>query len=304
MYLCDAPTVTAMAGDRLRRTVAGAVNRLVVGSADRPERLLDPSDPGPIAYDSPVRSVHADASMFIGGVRALLLQTLHPVAMFAIDEHSAYRHDAIGRLQRTAMFIGQTTFGSGAEADQAIAMINAIHSRVTGVLPDGSIYRADDPHLLGWVHATEVDSFLTSYQRFGPGRLSDAEADQYVADMAPIAEALGVDDAPLNRAELAATLDSYRDELMATPQCRDATRFLFAPELPITILPFYGVIFSAAVATLPRYARSMLLLPVAPLVDPLVLRPAAGLLTRTVRWAAFTHEPLDPATGLRPIDAE
>ena len=111
------------------------------------------------------------------------------------------------------------------------------------------------------------------------------ECDQYVADMSIMGEALGVDNAPRSRAELAASIDSYREELRPTSECRDTTRFLFAPPLPIGVLPFYGLIFSSSVALLPRWARSMLLLPVAPGIDPLVLRPAMTALTRTLRWA-------------------
>lgn len=275
-----------MSPDFLRRRLSRVVQSLVVGE-ERPTAppTWDPDDPNPIALDSPVRTVHADPAMFVGGVRALLFQTLHPVAMHAVAEHSDYEHDPLGRLQRTASFLGSTTFGSGAQANAAIERVRMIHERVVGTLPDGSLYRADDPHLLGWVHVTEVDSFLSGYQRYGARRLSDEEGDRYVADMATIGTALGVEDAPQSRAELAAMIDSYRGELHPTRACRDATRFLFAPPLPIGVLPFYGIIFSSAVALLPRWARAMLLLPVAPGIDPFVLRPATKALTNALRWA-------------------
>lgn len=275
-----------MPADFVRHRIAKAVQNLVAGdrhqSAPAP---WDPADPNPIPPNSPVRVVHADPAMFVGGVRALLFQTLHPVAMQAVAEHSDYQHDPLGRLQRTAQFLGQTTYGTGADANEAIARVRAIHEQVVGTLPDGTLYRADDPRLLGWVHATEVDSFLAGYQRYGARPLDPDECDRYVADMAVIGDALGVDDAPESRAELAAMLDSFRDELEPTQACRDATRFLFAPQLPIGVLPFYGLIFSSAVALLPGWARSMLLLPVAPGIDPFVLRPATSALTHALRWA-------------------
>lgn len=280
-----------MTPDYLRRRLAGAVRSIVVGEATEQARPVRASsrahaaEPGPIPSDSPVRVVHADPAMFVGGVRALLLQTLHPVAMQAVAEHSDYRNDPLGRLQRTASFLGATTFGSKADAATAIAMVRAVHERVTGTLPDGSTYRADDPHLLGWVHATEVDSFLVGFQRYGATRLDPEQADRYVADMAIIGSALGVEHAPTTRAELSDTLASYRNELATTRACRDATRFLFAPQLPLSVLPAYGLIFSASVGLLPRWARSMLLLPLAPGVDPLVLRPATRALTGVLRWA-------------------
>jgi len=280
-----------MTAELVRKRVAATVRQLVVGNHEPTEiQPWDHEDLNPIGLDSPVRVVHADPSMFVGGIRALLLQTLHPVAMYAVAEHSDYEHDPLGRLQRTAAFLGETTFGSGAQANQAINLVRSIHSRVVGTMPDGTIYRADDPHLLGWVHVTEVDSFLAGYQRYGKSRLSQNEADQYVADMAIIGTALGVEDAPQSQAELAAMIDSYRAELGPSKQCRDATRFLFAPALPIPVLPFYGLIFSSAVAMLPRWARSMLLLPVAPGIDPLVLRPATTALTHVLRWARPTED--------------
>ena len=287
-----------MTAELVRQRVATVVRKLVIGeNTTTPVSIWDPADPNPIAADSPVRVVHADPAMFVGGVRALLFQTLHPVAMRAVAEHSNYEHDPLGRLQRTASFLGQTTYGTGAQANQAIETVRAIHSRVVGTMPDGTIYRADDPRLLGWVHVTEVDSFLTGYQKYGAHRLTSAECDRYIADMGIIGTALGVEDAPQSQAELSAMLDSYRDELAPSQDCRDATRFLFAPALPIGVLPFYGLIFSSAAAMLPRWARSMLLLPVAPGVDPLVLRPATKALSHVLRWAQVAPHAESAPTG-------
>ena len=277
---------TMTAADLLRDRLATAVRSVVGGSSEpRPVAKWDPTDPPLIDMTSPVRTVHADPAMFVGGVRSLLYQTLHPTTMFAVSEHSDYRNDPLGRLHRTAHFLGATTFGAASEARQAIEVVRAIHGTVTGVTADGKPYRADDPHLLGWVHATEVDSFLRSHQRYGTARLSTSDRDAYVADMAPIGEALGVRDAPRSTAELRARLAAYRPELASTRQSRETTRFLFAPPLPRATLPFYALIFGAAVGLLPRHARAMLMLPLAPGVDPLVLRPATTALTRTLRWA-------------------
>lgn len=282
--------MNGVSGERVRKLINDSVQALFVpGDSDaRPQEppVFDPDAEGLLPADSPVRIVHGDPAMFVGGVRALLYQTLHPAAMYAVATHSDYRSDPLGRLQRTGSFLGTTTYGSVDQAEEAIAIVRAIHARVTGTLPDGTPYRAADPHLLGWVHTTEVDSFLTAYQRYGESRLTEEQADRYVSDMAVIGERLGMDHAPRNQAELAAMLDSYRPELSATPECRETTRFLFAPPLPLPNLPFYGVIFGAATAMLPYWARAMLLLPVAPGIDPLVLQPAARAITQTLRWAS------------------
>ncbi len=288
---CTGAYAAGVGPELLRRQVGGTVRRLVAGSdAQASMPIPDPGDPGLIPLDSPVRIVHADSAMFVGGVRALLFQTLHPVAMYAVANHSDFEHDPLGRLQRTAGFLGATTFGGGTAGTQVINIVRAIHERVAGTMADGTPYAADDPHLLNWVHATEIDSFLTGNQRYGRQRLTDPEADRYIADMAVIAEALGARNVPTSQAELAETIEAFRPELAPSTECRDATRFLFAPPLPRTVLPFYGLIFTSAVASLPQWARSMLLLPVAPGVDSLLLRPATKVLTSTLRWAMTPTE--------------
>ena len=130
--------------------------------------------------------------MFVGGLRALLLQSLHPLAMAGVAEHSNYRDDPWGRLQRTSIFLAETTFGSAVDAQRAVDRVRGIHRRVHGVAADGRAYTATDPHLLEWVHIAEADSFLRAHQLYGAAPLDQAGRDGYVADMAEIAAKLGV----------------------------------------------------------------------------------------------------------------
>ena len=125
--------------------------------------------------------------MFIGGLRALLLQSLHPLAMAGVAQHSNYRGDPWGRLQRTSTFLAETTFGSAVDAQRAVDRVRGIHRRVHGVAADGRTYTATDPHLLEWVHVAETDSFLRAHQFYGAAPLDQAGRDGYVADMAEIA---------------------------------------------------------------------------------------------------------------------
>jgi uncharacterized protein (DUF2236 family) len=122
--------------------------------------------------------------MFIGGIRALLMQSLHPVALQAVADQAGFRRDFWGRFQRTSRYLAITTYGTVPDAERAIAVVRAIHRRVTGRSPDGRWYSAEDPHLLMWVHVAEVDSFLKAFQVFGAEKLSAAEADEYVCQMA------------------------------------------------------------------------------------------------------------------------
>ena len=279
---------------KVRRVIADALRDRVIGP-DAPEKQESVMlAPGERWFDDtrPVRTVHADASMFIGGMRALLLQTLHPLAMAGVAEHSDYRNDPWGRLQRTAEFLAATTFGPADVAQHAIDRVNAVHRAVTGTAPDGRPYAASDPHLLRWVHVAEVDSFLRAYQTYGAGRLTPAQADGYVTDMALIARKLGVTAPPLSVRGLRDQLTMFRHEVRSTPQSRDAVHYLLVdPPLDAAARIPYAMISAAAVATLPGWARNELRIPRLPLVDELVARPIGSVLARTFRWAMTIDGP-------------
>jgi uncharacterized protein (DUF2236 family) len=270
----------------VRRRLQRSLRFLVSGSPEPPVRMsTDRHDEGLFGPHSMTWRIHADASMFIGGLRSLLIQTLHPRVMAGVADHSDYRRDPLGRFQRTASFVGVTTYGTTAEAEGVIATIRRVHSRVVGTTPEGEPYEANDPHLLAWVHATEVDSFLRAYRRYGSSPLTGEEADRYVAEMATVATLLGSERPPRSVAELSETLHAFRPELRAGKQAKDAVRWLLVPPLPLIGRPPYGVVATAAVSLLPRWSRRMLWLPVAPGVEPLVVRPAATALVRVLGWA-------------------
>jgi uncharacterized protein (DUF2236 family) len=246
------------------------------------------ANPGPRWFgpDRPIRRVHGDAAMFVGGLRALLLQSLHPQAMIAVAQHSDYRTDPWGRLQRTSTFLAATTFGAADDAQRAVDHVRHVHQFVTGTDPDGRPYRADDPHLLRWVHVAETDSFLRCHQRYGARPLDPAGCDGYVADTARIALALGVEDPPQTRAELAEALRSYHPELRATPAALEAARFLvWNPPLPLLARGPYALLAAAAIAELPTWARQELRLPRLPVAEPVIVAPAGHAIIGAIRWA-------------------
>src|SRR5688572_9586068 len=142
----------------LRTVLAEAVRSRVAGASPDTSMFTAPG-PRWFPEDAAIRAVHGDASMFIGGLRALLLQSLHPLAMAGVAGHSGYRGDPWGRLQRTSTFLATTTFGPAEDAQAAVDHVRAIHERVRGTAPDGRPYAAGDPHLLAWVHVAEIDSF-------------------------------------------------------------------------------------------------------------------------------------------------
>lgn len=279
--------VERLVGD-VRRRVGAAVFQRVAGpgGAEVRERLNDPDATPWFPAGSPITRVHGDASMFIGGLGALLLQSLHPLAMAGVDQHSGYQGDPWGRLARTSRFLAVTTFGTREEADRQIARVRTVHRRVTGVAADGRPYEASDPHLLSWVHAAEVTSFLAAHRRYGAEQLTDAEADEYVAQSGEVAAALGAIDVPHSVVEARHQLRRYRSELASTPAARATARYLvFNPPLPLPLRPAYAPIAGAAVALLPRWARWPLRLPWLPVAEATVLRAGGQAITRTLRWA-------------------
>jgi uncharacterized protein (DUF2236 family) len=271
------------------RRIAGEVLFERVAGPDGPAartRIHDTPGERWFAEDRPIRAVHGDASMFVGGLRALLLQSLHPLAMAAVAAHSGYRGDPWGRLARTSTFLATTTFATAEDAQRAVDKVRGIHQRVRGTSTEGVAYHAADPHLLAWVHVAEVDSFLRAHQRYGARPLDQDGRDGYVADAARVATALGVPDPPRSQAELDERLAAYRPELRSTPEARDAARFLLlTPPIPWPVRLPYGVLGANAVAMLPRWAREQLRVPRVPGIDSGAVRAAGHGMVRTIRWA-------------------
>jgi uncharacterized protein (DUF2236 family) len=286
------------AADLVRDRMGGLIFQRVAGPQGPARRRVihDAAGERWFAEDRPVRQVHGDSSMFAGGITALLLQSLHPLAMAAVAGHSGYRGDPWGRLQRTSYFLAVTSFGTASDARAAIVRVRAIHQRITGTAPDGRPYAASDPHLLTWVHIAEADSFLRAHTRFGARPLDQAGRDGYVADLARIGIELGVPDPPRTEAELTARIASYRAELAGTAAAREAARFLLlTPPLPAIARPPYAVLAAAAVSLLPGWARRPLHLPRLPVTEAALVRPAGHAMVHAIRWA-ITAPPVAPAS--------
>lgn len=274
--------------DPARMWLAEQIRARVIGDEPESKAAEVMLTPGPrwFAEGRVIREVHSDAAMFIGGLRALLLQSLHPLAMAGVAEHSDYRADPWGRLQRTADFLAATTFGPVPMAERAIDRVKQVHRHVVGRAADGRPYSAGDPHLLGWVHIAEMDSFLAAHQRYGRRRLSPGGVDEYLGDCALVAERLGVIDPPRTHATLRARLREYRPELSGTQAARDSARFLLLePPLPLAARAPYTMLAGAAVSLLPVWARWPLRLPVFPVSEAFLVKPAGTVVTELIRWS-------------------
>ncbi len=215
------------------------------------EHTLDHrDDPGLLGPDSVSWPVLGDVAAFVGGIRALLVQSAHPEVVAGVEQHSRYQADPLGRLSRTSAYVTETTYGARPEVDAAVAAVRAAHRPVRGRSERGAAYSAGNPELAAWVHNVLTDSFLAAYQAYGPRLLTDEEADGFVAEQTRIGTLLGA--APLP--DTAASLGRWVTEhpaLEGSSAQRAAVGFLRSPPLPLAVRPGYRMLFAAATATLP-----------------------------------------------------
>jgi uncharacterized protein (DUF2236 family) len=214
-------------------------------------------DPGLFGPQSVIWRVHCDfTSMLCGGVSALLLQMLHPLALAGVWDHSNFREDMLGRLRRTSQFVSVTTFGPTAEAERLIAKVRAIHLQVTGVSNDGRPYAASDPDLLTWVHVVESSCFLASHLRYRNPHLSHELQDRYYQETARVAAALGARDIPTSRAAVADYLQRMRPQLVCDERTREVARILLAAPAPSALArPLGWLVMQAGIDLLPDWAQ-------------------------------------------------
>jgi uncharacterized protein (DUF2236 family) len=259
-------------------------------------------DPGLFGPGSATWTVVGDTSVFVGGIRALLIQAAHPEVAAGVFDHSNYRDDPLGRLTRTASYVTATSFGALPEVEEALARVRRRHQSVRGQSHRGRPYSAADPGLDAWVHNALTDSFLTAYRVYGAGRGSRAESDRYVMEQTRLGRLLGADPLPETAEELSAWIITH-EQLGRSPGSEAAVRFLRRPPLPRTVRTAYGFIFRAAVATLPARIRHILGLP-GPRVDVALGRAAVVGLRQALRaspdWQlALMRTGASPPSGVR-----
>ena len=274
--------------DPARDWLAEEIRSRVVGPdpARSAAAIMDAPGPRWFADDAPIRRVHGDASMFAGGLRAILLQSLHPLAMAGVAQHSDYRHDPWGRLQRTAEFLAATTFGPIPVAERAVARVRSVHRHVTGTAADGRAYAANDPHLLRWVHVVEVDSFLTCVPTLRGATARPCPGGRIRARRrgrrSQARRQRGTDDrrrAPSGDPRVPIRTAGHAGG------ARRARFLLVEPPLPLAARAPYAILAATAVSLLPSWARWPLRLPYLPIGERLVVRPAGQALTQLIRWS-------------------
>lgn len=249
-------------------------------------------EPGLFGPQSAIWPVHGDfTSMLCGGISALLLQMLHPLALAGVWDHLSFREDIFGRLRRTSQFISATTFATEPDAERLIAKVKAIHMRISGTDVDGTPYAASDPDLLTWVHVAECSSFMASHLRYRRTVVTPARQAQYFIESASIAEKLGARNVPKTPQAVADYLEQMRPQLRCDARTREVARVLMTTRLPGRFARPAGMIFmKAGIDLLPDWAQEMLDLRLNSLEQRVVrggVHLIAAVLRRSVRNGAY-----------------
>lgn len=250
--------VTAPARQRVRRWVLAVIASSGRGTGidyDEPA-----GDAGLFGPGSVVWRVHADfPGMMAGGICALMLQALHPLALAGVHDHSNFRRDPLGRLRRTIGFVSATTYAPRAAAAAQIARVRAVHHTVRGTARDGRPYSADDPALLTWVHCAEMWSFLHGYMRYREVALPVAVQDRYYDETRRVAEALGARHVPRSAVEVDAYFERMRPDLACDAWTRDVLSVLDEIRIPLPAsAAVRGTFVRAGAALLPDWGRRLL----------------------------------------------
>ena len=196
--------------------------------------------PGLYADDSITRRVNRENVLLLGGGRALLMQLAHPKVAAGVDEHSDFRSHPIRRLRRTVLITMAIVFGDRETALAAARSVNQVHARVKG-----SSYRALDPDLLLWVHATLIDTALVTYETFVEPLLA-REREDFYQEFKIIGELLGIprDRFPDTLRDFDAYLEAMitRGPVRVDQRARDLARLVLRPRLRLlpgpAMIPF------------------------------------------------------------------
>ena len=287
--------------DALQTRIAAGFRSIVSGEASGAPpwalALEDGSDAGYFGPDSAAWHVHASLPTVIGGVRALLMQAMHPGALAGVQQHSRYESDALGRLNGTAQWLTVVTFGDRAAADRECARVRGMHRRVVGEYATAQgmrAYSASDPDLLRWVHVAFTDSFLATHLAWGSAIPGGPDA--YVREWAIAGELVGVERPPRSVAELRQQLRDFEPDLRGDDATRRTVEFIREAPLPAAARPAYALLYSGAVSTMPAHYRRVLGLPTIPLT---VTRPLLAAALTGLRLSLGPHSPAERAARRR-----
>lgn len=292
-----------MANNALQEYLSRKFRKLLSGAKDGKPPWLDAvaagDDPGLFLPTDAPWVVHRDFSTLVGGIRALLLQAMHPGALAGVAQHSRYEEDPLGRLSGTIRWLTVTTFGSKAAVSQEASRVNRMHERVVGEFQEtnGKVrsYKAADEDLLLWVHIAFMDSFLRAQQNYSRAPIPGG-ADSYVQLWGKSVEPLGLKRVPKSEGELVETLERYTPILRCDEASKSVINWIRNAPLPITAKPIYVLLFQAALASLPERIREQIGMRSMPLW---LLRPLVTNLLAFLRFAIGPDSPIEDAALAR-----
>jgi uncharacterized protein (DUF2236 family) len=279
--------------DGFRDQIASGFRRIVSGDPtgvpDWVAQMAEGTDEGYFGRGSAVWAVHGSLPTLVGGVRALLMQAMHPAALAGVMEHSRYEEDPLGRLAGTTQWLTVTSFGDTAQADRECARVRGLHKRVQGTYATDAgeaPYTASDPDLLRWVHVAFTDSFLATHLAWGgpiPGG-----PDEYVREWATAGELVGVQNPPTSVKELREQLEGYAPILRGDERTERTVAFIRNSPLPAPARLPYSVLFAGAVATMTPEHRRILKLPTIPMT---LVKPSVAALLGTMQLVLGAKSP-------------
>jgi uncharacterized protein (DUF2236 family) len=244
--------------------------------------------------------IHRDFGTLVGGIRALLMQALHPGSLAGVADHSRYEKDPLGRLAGTIRWLTITTFGSHEAVNQEASRVNRLHERVTGEYVTGQLearsYRAADPDLLLWVHVAFMESFLVAHEMYAanpiPRGNAATPADNYVEQWGRSVEPLGLHKTPSTRREMDDIITDLwkRRVLVSTESTTAVVGFIRRPPLPLAVRPIYRLLFNAAVVSMRPEFRAMLGLTAKPRWSVV---PVTRFVLRLIRVAIGPESPIE-----------
>ena len=278
---------------RFRRLLSGAPD----GVPPWLEAIAATDEPGLFTPDDAPWTVHAGFGTLVGGIRALLMQALHPGTLRGVADHSRYEQDALGRLSGTIRWLTVTTFGSHTAVANEASRVNRLHDRVTGSYETNTGetkgYRAADKDLLLWVHIAFMESFLVCHQWYSWEPIPGG-ADAYISQWSRSVKPLGLDSAPQTQFELTAEIKKFlaADILRVDDRTREVVKFIKNPPLPWVAKAVYRLLFQAAVISLEPEFRAMLGLKPG---KAWVVKPLTRFTLRAIRWAIGPESPIEEA---------
>lgn len=282
---------------RFRKLLSGATD----GNPPWLGVVAEGNDAGLFSPNDAPWIIHRDFSTLVGGVRALLMQALHPGSLAGVAQHSRYEQDPLGRLSGTIRWLTVTTFGSKEAVQNEAGRVNRMHTKVSGEYQtaqgETTGYRAADPRLLLWVHIAFMESFLRAHQNYSKAPIPGG-ADAYVKLWGQSVAPLGLSDVPASEAELNQLLDEFSEELIVTEKTQSVIKWIKNAPLPLLTKPVYKLLFYSAVASLDPRFRELIGIRSAPLW---MLRPITTNMLALMRFAIGPESPIEDA-ALRRIE--